>query len=64
MTAKDFQKLFGVIAKQTSFCDEVTHVRTDSRVVTMASGKYFQARPDGIYMKTSWRSSRETKVAG
>jgi len=62
MTASDFQKLFKVIAKNTSFCDEVLRVQAEGKVVTMASGKYFKVHPDGIYMKSSWQSSKSTKV--
>ena len=62
MTASDFQKLFKVIAENTSSRVEVLRVQADGEVVTMASGKYFRVRPDGVYMKPSWRSSKSTKV--
>ena len=62
MTASDFQKLFKVIAENTSSRDEVHRVQADGEVVTTASGKYFRVRPDGVYTKPSWRSSKSTKV--
>ena len=49
MTASDFQKLFKVIAKNTSCRDEVLRVQADGEVVTMASGEVLQG-PSGRHL--------------